>query len=70
MKHFQLARNTFVSPETVATRLLEKLPPGLRATLMTFRNQGAIDPGIYLQFALVLHRTESIFIAPPTNRAT
>ncbi len=70
MKHFQLARNTFVSPETVATRLLEKLTPGPPRDSATFRNQGAIDPGVYLQFALVLHRTESIFIAPPTNRAT
>ncbi len=67
---YRQSHGRFYSPETLATRLLEKLPPALRATLMKFRNQGAIDPGVSLQFALVLHRSESIFIAPPANRAT
>jgi hypothetical protein len=52
------------SPETLAARLLGRVPPTLRATLIRFTGQDAIDPGIYLNFALVLHRPDSIFRCP------
>jgi hypothetical protein len=50
----------FYSPETLATRLLAAVPPSLRATLLRFRDQAAVDPGLYVEFGLVLHRPESV----------
>ena len=51
----------FHSPETLASRLLHNLPSTLEATILRFHDQAAIGPDIYLRFALVLHRPESVF---------
>ena len=50
----------FYSPEALGHRLLAKLPDTLCATLLRFRDQSDVDPGIYLEFGLVLHRPDSI----------
>ena len=50
----------FYSPEALGHRLLAKLPATLSATLLSFRDQCDVDPGIYLEFGLVLHRPDSI----------
>lgn len=51
----------FHSPETLASRLLPNLPSTLMATILRFHDQASIGPDIYLRFALVLHRPESVF---------
>jgi len=50
----------FYSPEALGYRLLAKLPDTLSATLLRFRDQLEVDPGIYVEFGLVLHRPNSI----------
>ena len=50
----------FYSPEALGHRLLAKLPDTLSATLLRFRDQLEVDPGIYVEFGLVLHRPDSI----------
>jgi hypothetical protein len=61
---FRQEHGRYYSPESLAARLLKQLPPTLIATLIRFTEQDAVDPSIYLNFALVLHRADSIFRCP------
>lgn len=54
----------FYSPDALCRRLLTKLPDTLSATLLRFRDQLDVGPGIYLEFGLVLHRRNSILRVP------
>jgi hypothetical protein len=54
----------YYSPKTLDSRILSKLPAGLRATLLHFTGQETVSPDIYLRFGLVLHRATSIFRWP------
>ena len=53
----------FYSPDSLVTRLLKHVPITLRVSLIRFTEQDAVDPNIYLNFAMVLHRPDSIFRA-------
>ncbi len=61
---FRQEHGRFYNPESLASRLLKQLPSTLCATLIRFTEQDAIDPSIYLNFALVLHRPDSVFRCP------
>ncbi len=50
----------FYSPEALGERLLGRLPNGLRVTLLRFLGGSSVDPSVYLNFGMVLHRNESI----------
>ncbi len=50
-------------PETLVERVLKKIPPGLQATLIRFTDQASQGELIYLSFALLLHRENSIVTA-------
>jgi hypothetical protein len=51
----------FYSPESLVARVLGRLPVTLEATLLEFRDGARFDPGVYLDFGLVLHRAASVF---------
>ena len=50
----------YYSPESLWDRVLSRVPAGLQATLLSFRDQRAVDPSVYVRFGLILHRTESV----------
>ncbi|GAC1495583.1 MAG: hypothetical protein NVS2B14_09430 [Chamaesiphon sp.] len=54
----------FYSPESLASRLFKQVSSKLRVTLIRFTDQDVVDPSIYLNFALLLHRPDSIFHCP------
>ena len=59
----------FHSPETLASRLLGNVPLTLNATIIRFHDQQSVGPEIYLRFALVLHRADSVFREDPTQHS-
>lgn len=61
---FRQEHGRFYSAVSLVSRLLKQLPSTLRATLIRFTEQDLVDSGIYLNFALVLHRPDSIFRYP------
>jgi len=58
--NYRQEHGRFYSPESLAERVLARIPSTLEATLLRFRGQESVDPGIYIQFGLVLHRPDSI----------
>ena len=46
---------------TLQERLISRLPPTLEATIIDFSGGESIAPEMFPEFALVLHRRESIF---------
>jgi hypothetical protein len=50
----------YYSPESLAARVLSRLPAGLHATLLCYRNQKSVDESVYLRFGMILHRQDSI----------
>lgn len=49
---------------TLQERILSRLPAGLEATIIDFSGGEAVAPEMYPEFALMLHRRESVFRAP------
>lgn len=52
----------YYDPKTLKSRVLDHLPKSLMATLIQFVDQESVSKEIYLQFGLVLHRKNSIFV--------
>ena len=48
-------------PATLQQRLISRVPPSLEATIVEFSGGESISPEMYPDFALVLHRPESVF---------
>jgi hypothetical protein len=63
VRRYRQAHGRFYSPETLATRVLARVPSSLRATLLRFRHQAAVGRSVYLEFGLVLHRPASVLRA-------
>lgn len=60
-RNYRQDHGRYYSPETLAHRVLEKLPSSLRASVIRFLYDPTRNPEYYLHFGLVLHRPSSVF---------
>lgn len=60
--HYHQSHGRFYDPQSVAKRVITRIPHALKCTFIRFTNQDKIASSVYLNFGLCLHRENSIFM--------